>query len=274
MAFQVTISITRYAETDELVSQALAHALAQQSVEGEVLFIDQNVSSLLGASNFPEASLSLRVVRGRLASLSSARNLALDLAQTDVVIFLDADALAQPSFAVAIAESLTDSKTAVAGGKVLPKWSGNPPLLAKTRAVYDQFSLLDLGEETRLYHRVVGAGFGVDMSKLPAGFRFDEKLGRRDGMLFGGEESDFCKRAERLGLSIRYVGKATVLHCIEPERMRLSWQLRRLLYAGYGRAKLGGMPQPGGKRRFIDFALAPIYLPPYLAGWLWGRLTG
>ena len=269
----VTITLTRYAEPDSLVRQALSHALSQQGVLGEVLFIDQQMDAKLGPDDFPGPELQLRVVRKQLKGLSQARNLALDQAKHPIVIFLDADALAQPDFAANLAAELTKKAVGVAGARIIPRWSGEPPFLAKARAVYDQFSLLDLGAGTKPYHRVVGAGFGVDMAKLPSDFRFDEALGRRDGLLFGGEESDFCTRAQGLGLNVRYVGGAQVLHIVEPERMQLRWIMKRLVYAGHGRAKMGGTPSPGGKAKLADWLLMPLYLPPYAAGWLWGKMS-
>ncbi len=109
--------------------------------------------------------------------------------------------------------------------------------------------------------------------RLPADFRFDEGLGRREGRLFGGEESDFARRVRALGLAVVYVGAAEVTHLIEPERTRLPWILKRLVYAGHGRALAGGTPEPGGKARLADWLLLPLYLPPYALGWLWGKLS-
>ena len=269
----VTITMTRCAEPDALVRRSLGHALAQVGVTGEVLFIEQKSDSPISADDFPVGTLSLRIERGALPGLSAARNRALDIAAYPLVLFLDADALAEPGWAAALVAALASPKVAIAGARIVPGWPGKPPLLAKARAIHDQYSLLDLGSGTRPYHRVVGAGFGVDMAKLPAALRFDENLGRRDGRLFGGEESDFASRARALGYEIVYAGDAVVTHLVEPERTRLPWIVRRLVYAGHGRAMLGGAPSPSGKRRAADWFLLPAYLPPYAAGWLWGRLS-
>ena len=269
----VTLTLTRFAEPDALVKQALAHALVQEDVAGEVLFIEQQVGSTISAADFPDARLELRIVRRELSGLSAARNLALEEATHNHVMFLDADALAAPDFSANLAAELSHDDIAVAGGRILPKWPVREPLMARARAVYDQYSLLDLGDETQSYHRVVGAGFGVDMGKLPSDFRFDENLGRRDGRLFGGEESDFTNRARALGFRSVYVGKACVQHIIETERTQLGWIIKRLVYAGHGRAKMGGAPAPAGKRTLADWLLAPLYALPYALGWLWGKLS-
>lgn len=270
----VTLTITRYAEPDSMVRQSLAHALAQDGVRGEVIYIEQQVDSDIDPADFPDAKLELRIIRQEVAGLSQARNLALEHAHNPYVMFLDTDALAAPDFAASLAQCLSGESVVVAGARIVPRWPDAPPLLAKARAVYDQYSLLDLGPATQPYHRVVGAGFGVDMDKLPDDFRFDENLGRREGRLFGGEESDFTNRAKALGFQSIYVGNACVTHLIEPERTRLGWITKRLVYAGHGRARMGGVPAPAGRRTLADWLLAPFYVPPYALGWLWGKMSG
>lgn len=109
---KVTITLTRYAEPDELVARAIAGALVQEGVEGEILFFDQNMSSTLAAADFDagssEGALPLKVVRGPMRSLSDARNAAIDSAEHDTILFLDSDAVPETGWAKAMAETLAD----------------------------------------------------------------------------------------------------------------------------------------------------------------------
>ncbi|WP_298337208.1 glycosyltransferase [uncultured Erythrobacter sp.] len=270
---KVTITLTRYAEPDALVSRAIVGALAQEGVSGEILFFDQNVSSTLSVSDFKSGTLTLKVVRGALRSLSDARNAAIGQARYDTILFLDSDAVPEAGWAKAMAETLSHPKCAVAGSRIEPGWPAPPPPFAKARALLDQYSLLDLGRERRVVNKVVGAGFGMDRAKLPKNFKFDPDLGRRDGRLFGGEETDFCKRAQALGYEVQYCGKAAVTHLIQPERMAWGWIAKRMIYAGYGRAQQGGAPSPSRTLELADYLFMPFYLPPYAAGWAWGRFA-
>jgi len=267
----VTITLTRYAEPDALVSQAIIGSLAQAGVSGEILFFDQNVGSKLTPEDFDAGTLSLKIVRGPMRSLSEARNAAIDQAAHETILFLDSDAVPEPGWAKAMADALSDPKCAIAGSRIEPGWPSPPPPFAKARGLLDQYSLLDLGRENRVVYKVVGAGFGMDRAKLPKGFKFDPDLGRRDGRLFGGEETDFCKRAQELGHEVHYCGKAAVTHFIQPERMTWSWIAKRMVYAGYGRAQQGGTPSPSRSLELADYFFMPFYLPPYAAGWAWGR---
>lgn len=268
----VTIAITRYAEPDTVISQSIRHALAQRQVEGEVLFIEQQHDPGISERDFPPSALALRTIRRRLGGLSEARNLALDEARFPLVLFLDADALADPDWASELATALSTDRCAVAGSRIIPRWPGKPPGFTRATVLRDQYSLLDLGPDTRPFHRVVGAGFGVDMTKL-GNLRFDTGLGRRQGLLFGGEESDFCKRSLERGFQVIYVGKALVTHMIEAERCSWRWILKRMVFAGHGRASLGGVPSSSSSAGIFDWILMPAYLPFYATGWLWGKLA-
>ena len=270
---EVTITLTRYGEPDEQVSRAIRHALDQEGVSGEVLFIEQKVDQPLNETDFEMGNLQFRMIARKLGGLSDARNLALDEARYPLVLYLDADAMAQPDWARRLASVLQgDDKVAIAGSRILPGWPAKPPVWARARVVADQYSMLDLGKETRPWHRVVGAAFGLNMDKLGHAMRFDPTLGRREGKLFSGEESEFCARAARQGAEIRYVGAAMVTHEVSQERTRLRWIMRRLYYAGLGRAAVGGAPSPSRRPGLADWLTLPLTLPPYALGWAKAKL--
>lgn len=268
---RVTVTLTRYSETDSLLREVLEHAVAQQGVEGEVLLIEQKPDSEIKETDYVGSALPLRIVRAQVSGLSEARNLSLVSSENDLILFLDADAIAAPDWAAALANALGKSGVAVAGSRIVPRWTGSEPWFARARVVKDQYSLLDLGKGSKPYPRVVGAAFGVDRSKTTS-LRFDQALGRRGGKLFGGEESDFCNRVIAGGMTVVYQGAACVEHVVAPERMRLKWLLKRLIYAGQGRASLGGRPSPSQAPGLIDWLTLPVTLPPYALGWIWGKV--
>ncbi len=269
----VTLTLTRLHEPDALLEEVLSHLAAQTGVTGEILLIEQKEGSSIDAEAYSNADWTCRIVTKRLRGLSAARNLSLQESRHDHILFCDADALARPGWAAAMHRALTDPQVAIVGSRILPRWSGSAPFLARANVVRDQYSLYDLGEDSLDVARVVGAGFGLDRSKHSDEMHFDEDLGRRDGRLFGGEESDLCQRVAAAGGAIRYVGDAVVEHVIQPERLRTSWILKRLYYAGYGRGTAGGSPNPSRRPNAADWLSLPLVLPPYALGWLAARLT-
>lgn len=274
MTHYVTLTLTRFSEPDDLLENVLAHLAAQRGVAGEILFIEQDTGSPLDAAGVANDRWSVRTIRKRLPGLSAARNLSLTEAAHDRVLFCDSDALADPGWAKAMNDAFDAPDVAVVGSRILPHWTRLPPILAASRVVRDQLSLYDLGEDTIEVPRVVGAGFGVDRSLFASEMYFDEDLGRRDGRLFGGEESDLCARVRAAGGRVIYAGQARVDHVIQPERHSTRWILKRLYYAGLGRATVKGQPSPSRKPGLADWLLLPVILPPYALGWLRGRYGG
>jgi glycosyltransferase involved in cell wall biosynthesis len=271
---RVTVSLTRYREPDALLAEVLRAACWQQGVEGEVLLIEQDPAGAFDEADFAAAPLPLRILRTKVDGLSAARNLALDEARYPHLLYLDADAVPRPDWAARLAGALDNKRFAVVGSRILPRWPTCEPRWARATAIKDQYSMLDLGAETRPFPRVVGAAFGVARERVPATLRFDPALGRRGGKLFGGEESDFCRQARDAGCGIGYVGAAVVDHVVPPDRVRLGWMMRRIFYAGHGRGRLGGRPAPSGASGNRDWLVMALFGPAYLLGWLRAKLGG
>jgi hypothetical protein len=265
--------LTRLGEPDELLKAVLDALTMQAGACGEILLIEQKTDSALEAGRFSNDRWNVRTLRQRFDGLSAARNASLREAAHDMILFCDADAIAAPDWAAALHAALAEPGVAIAGSRIVPRWSGRPPLLARSKVVLDQYSVYDLGPDSFEVLRVVGAGFGLDRSECGGEMHFDEALGRRDGRLFGGEESDLCRRVAAAGGRIVYVGAARIEHVIQPERTRTGWILKRLFYAGHGRGRLGGQPSPSRRPSLADWLLLLVILPPYLLGWVWGRAT-
>lgn len=265
----VTITLTRYREPDWLVNEALDSLEAQEGVKGEIIFLDQNWTDGFADTVAARSTedLSFRAVQCAERCLSYARNEGLRLAAHDIVLFTEPDVLADARWARLMADELSKS-AAVAGSRILPKWRARPPLLARARTVRDQYSILDWGDQTMEAARVVGAGFGINKKNIKPGLTFDEDFGRRDGTLLGGEESKFCREVQADGGRIVYVGRALIRHQVLHERLRWSWIMRRLFYAGLSRRQQGGAPSPSRKPGLWDWLLLPVILPPYAAGYI------
>ncbi len=269
----ITITLTRYREPDWLVLETLDALTRQEGVSGEVILLDQNWSKEFAEQVVSRTTPTLKFdcVSCEEKGICFARNQGFARANSPIVLQLDPDTIPEPGWAAEIVFALRNHGAAVAGSRILPHWRGNPPVLARSKVVLDQYSVLDWGGETVPVNRIVSAGFGVDRRNCAADFRFDESFGRRNGQLFNGAESDFCKRIQAAGGKVIYVGEAVVRHQILPERMRWSWVLRRLYFAGAGRRQQGGSPSPSRRPGVWDWILAPILVPPYALGYFRAR---
>ncbi len=267
----ITISLTRFQEPDWLVWATLESLARQESVKAIVLYLEQSMDSGIESRISDLSGPNVHFVFERIPEISHsyARNYAVKHATTNVILFIDSDAIADPMWAVNLSHSLLAEEAAVSGGRILPKWHETPLAICRSRLVLEQYSLLDLGEENKLVSKIVGAGFGINRELLGDEAYFAAHLGRRKGSLLSGEETDLCARASTLGHRIIYHGRAFIQHQILPERIRYRWILRRFYYAGLGRAKRGGKPQPShGALTSWDLVVMPLILPFYLLGYL------
>jgi hypothetical protein len=143
----------------------------------------------------------------------------------------------------------------------------------KSNVMADHYSLMDLGLQDRETDRIIGGSIGMHLKRLGPYAFFDERLGRKDGTLLGGVDTEFCQRVIQQGFRVYYVGQPTALHQIPESRMKLSWILRKFYYGGLSRGIRGGRPSAMNQKREIgDYVVLGAFAPFYLFGLLRGRL--
>ncbi|GAA0856969.1 glycosyltransferase [Aliiglaciecola litoralis] len=270
---QITTTLTRYGEPDWLFLETLETLAAQDNIKMKVLVLDQKesieVSKFCLENSSPDIELDYHVIPAK--SLSFARNEAIRLCTTDILLYIDTDALAHKDWAAGMTNAMLTEKAAIAGGQIVPKWHRKTNFLHKSKVVLDQYSMLELGEETKIVAKVVGASFGLNIRLLGDLAQFDENLGRKDGKLLGGEETELCALATEAGLKIIYVGNAVVQHQVLPERLTFSWIAKRMYYGGYSRALRGGKPAPNNAVdgfSIYDYLALALLLPFYVIGYV------
>lgn len=267
-----TITLTRHRESNELIFKTLAGLANQQDVRASILFLDQSpddeTAKFCNDHNSDNITFDYRPLES--VSLSHARNIAIEACKTDTLLFIDADAIARFDWANKLAEALHLDGVGVVGGRIFLVWYKKPLLITRARVVHEQYSMLDHGAGMMPVTKIVGASFGINIDRMGEEAAFDEKLGRREGMLLGGEETDLCLRAIRAGLSVIYQGNAVVDHQVLPDRITYHWIFRRLYYTGVNRAMLGGAPSPTHGMAVWDYVFMPIVLVPYTLGYLKG----
>jgi len=270
----VTIALTRYNESDEMLRQCLESIAAQSGVCARVLVLDQEECSairhLCEIISSGDITFEYNVIPA--LGCARARNIALRLCSTGVLLWTDPDVLLAPDWAETLSRMLKERNIAVVGGKILPCWSKSPRWYIKTNVMADHYSLIDLGPGERETDRIIGGSMGINVGLLGENAFFDERFGRKDGTLLGGVDTEFCQRIMRKGYAVYYVGQTTALHQIPEYRMKLSWIIQKFYYGGISRGMRGGRPQPMNKHReMTDYAVLGAFAPFYLLGLLKGK---
>jgi glycosyltransferase involved in cell wall biosynthesis len=271
--FVITIALTRYNEPDALLQQCLKSIAAQESVRATVFVLDQKAHPetrvLCEALSSQNVIFEYRVIPAR--GCAHARNIAIGLCPTDILLWTDPDILLPPCWAGTLSRALLDGSCEIVGGKILPNWCVLPRWYIKSSVMADHYSLMDLGPGVRKTDRIIGGSMGFHVRRLGRHACFDERLGRKNGKFLGGVDTEFCERAIRHGFTVRYIGRPVALHQIPKSRMHLSWIIKKFYYGGFSRGFRGGRPSAMNKKRKIaDYMVLGAFAPFYLFGLLNG----
>lgn len=182
-----------------------------------------------------------RSVREPLIGLVNARNAALAASDREVVIFIDDDALATPTWARShLAAYLPGSGIGSVGGPIGLVWpTGRPAWI--TDSLTQWFSVLDLGDAAGPYpneHGPYGTNMSVWREAVVALGGYNPRFGRRAGNLMSGEEPELSRRLVEAGWKLHYEPKAAVVQQVLAERIDRDWLLRRGYAQGVTHARL------------------------------------
>jgi glycosyltransferase involved in cell wall biosynthesis len=202
--------------------------------------------------------------RGLLAS----RNRGAELANGDVVAFIDDDAVADERWIEELAAAYETHDIVAAGGKMTPAWvAGKPTFLP------EEFYWL-----VGVTHRGFADGegevrntFGSNISFRREVFLdlggFDPEIGGRQGdaNLQGGETELCARMAAEHGRGVYYVPDAEVAHKVFEYRTRPGWLLDRAFWQGYSKRAMETLaPEVGGDEgeflRRLILEVAPVGL--------------
>jgi hypothetical protein len=180
--------------------------------------------------------------------LSRARNRALAWAEddSDVLAFVDDDAVVDPGWGAALARRWGEAPDTVAciGGPIRPRFDSPPPpwvsdhilpaltVLDRGPAVLD----LDLAREEAVY----GANISFRAGPLRRVGGFDSAWGHSGARTYFGEENEAQRALAALGWTTRYIPDAGVQHVIPPERMTRAAFVNRRYAFGKALGASGG----------------------------------
>lgn len=271
----ITIALTRCEEPDWLLNLTLESIAGQGKVRAEVYVLDQSLhqetKDLCKRLNSENIVFEYQVIPSK--GCSYARNYAISLCKTDILLWTDPDVVLASDWAYCLSRTLMDKNCAVVGGKIIPRWHGIPRWYMKSNIMTDQYSLIDLGQGEKETDRIIGGSMGINVKRMGQEACFDENLGRKNGTLLGGVDAEFCERAVQKGFKVYYTSQTAAQHQILKSRMNLLWASRKFYYSGFSRAIRGGRISAMNKNRAItDYLVVGMFAPFYIIGRMVGLL--
>lgn len=227
---QASVIIPTYNRSEKLV--LVLEALNKQSLPPdryEALVVDNNSQDNTKEAvqwciqRFP--GLNLRYLFEKKQGLNFARNLGVQQAQTDVLVFLDDDAIPETGWLQALLSVYEDTKIGCVGGKITPGFPKNARLPRWLSPIFNgYFSGFDPGgnqnkELTENGYFPYGANISFKKEAIISAGFFNPKLDRCGGNLIAGGETEMCLKIRRLGWKILYTPHATVHHLISTNRI-------------------------------------------------------
>lgn len=269
----ITVILCTYNRSRSLARalKSVAHSTLPESVEWEVLIVDNNSSD--DTRNVAEEFCKrdpehFRYMFERQQGKSFALNAAIRQAQGDVLAFMDDDVTVEPMWLCNLASSLDGGPWGGAGGRILPDREFPPPAWLPLQGPYNMggmLALFDFGEDAKVLDTPpfgTNMAYRKEMFQKHGGFRTD--LGPCPGSEIRNEDTEFGRRLIAAGERIRYEPSAVVYHAMPANRLTKKYFLA--YWFDCGRATIREVPQRpdvyGIPRRFLTlfkhlFVLAP-----------------
>ncbi|MDL9936071.1 glycosyltransferase [Gordonia sp. ABSL1-1] len=205
--------------------------------------------------------------------LSGARNTGVDFAGTEIVAFLDDDAVAEPDWIAALVGAYTSASVRGVGGHVRAIWP-EPQRPGWFPAEFDWVvgcSYVGGPDHATEIRNPIGANMSLRRADIVDAGGFHTGLGRVGKIPLGCEETELCIRIRRAGVDarIRYEPAARVGHRVSAERVAVGYFLRRCRAEGLSKAAVAGLVGSGDglrSERVYSTRVLPLGLARRLVG--------
>lgn len=260
------------------LKDALQSLLAQDYSDQEIVVVD-NCSNDETAEVVESLALEdsrVRYLYEPQLGVNTARNRGCREARGDLLAFLDDDEVAPHGWLSRLVSVLGETGAGAVGGPYEPMWREPPPKwLIRSPCMQETLSFMDFGPERAPVDWLLGGNALYTRAALADANYFGVTVGRVGAKaVTGGGDISVGARLRMQGYSLWYEPSAVVYHKVPPERMRLSYVLRRAFWSGYNDIAIGrewcmGKKALSAARRGPDaLALGLVILP----GVAWGRL--
>jgi len=224
----------------EQVLEAAASVARQSFAATEIIVVCDHNPTLEAVLH--TALPDCRVIPNReTRGLSGARNSGARIAKSDVVSFLDDDAVASDDWLERLIEPFADSRVTVVGGAVDPIWASERPVWFPDEFGWVVgYSHRGVPTQRATVRNPFGGNMAIRVEALHAVGGFRSGIGRVGTRPVGGEETDVCIRLLRARPEtlVVFEPSARIAHHIPASRTTLRYFVARCYHEGISKAQL------------------------------------
>ena len=244
---QSTVCICTY-NNYRLLYKALMSAINQSADtdQFDIIVLDNTPQEVLDELNELDTKIlediqslcqvrpNVRYVHKETDGLSGARNECIKLCETELIHFIDDDAIADRDLVKTMISKFTNPNVGVVGGKIEPNWSESPRPDWLSDDQLGNLSVADFSDEDIILQEakspiwLVGANICFRTRLLKEVGGFNTALGRkgRTKTLLSGEEDEIIRMLSKDHIAM-YTPGAKVEHIIQADRLNQSWFIKR-----------------------------------------------
>lgn len=251
MSLSVSVIICCYTqERLDDIREAVISVQRQTRPPDEIILAVDNNRALYDLLKAEFAGVARVILNESARGLSVTRNAGVAVAQGDLVVFLDDDAVADPDWLLHITGPLEEDSAVVgAGGRTILHWLRARPLWFAEELDWtvggSYRGMPERRSETRNPH---GNNMCFLRSALLEVAGFEPAFGRVGQGGQAGEEAELCLRLRRKlpWAKILYEPRAVVRHKVPPSRARMRYIVKRCFQEGFAKAMIAkGLPDAG-----------------------------
>lgn len=261
LSFSIIVCTYNRADSLSLTLSCLAKQQLKPPVSWEVVVVDNNSKDHTrdivnhAMPNFPELRYEFEDKQG----LSHARNLGIEYARGEILLFTDDDVCPEPDWAQQILDGMNEFQCDAMGGYIAPVWEAAPP-----HWLTDRFhGFLAVRMDERAAFQITSAAdapFGANMAFKKMLFDkvgiFDTTRGRKGKVLASGEDGELFQRILQENFKVMYLPNARVHHKVEAFRVEKAYFRKWRYQTSRNIAQSKNMP---GDRRLMGI---PLYMFP------------
>jgi Glycosyl transferase family 2 len=236
---EVSVVVCAYTQRRWVQTRAaIDSVLGQRPPPAQVLLVVDHNAALAARARRELTGITV-VESDAQPGLSGARNTGLSAATQPITAFLDDDAEAQPGWLASLVQPYSSADVVATGGSVHPVWPDfRPRWLPPAFDWVVGCSYLGLPDSLGKVRNPIGANMSMRTHLALEVGGFDATVGRVGSRPKGCEETELAIRltASRPGSFVLYVPTAPVDHHVAPERVRVSYFLRRCWHEGLSKS--------------------------------------